>query len=97
MKTKSQRKQGVVLRNTKRNMQMIGNMRILKMNKLLTAALILISSNCFAYDDSNDLMSRVEEQNRQQELERRIDNMEQQKRFDDSMKQFDDITTKGWR
>ena len=69
----------------------------MSMNKLITAALILISSNCFSYDYNDDLMSRVEEQNRQHELERRIDNIEQQKRFDDSMKQLDDVTTKGWQ
>lgn len=67
----------------------------MKLNKLITAVLILISSNCFAYEDSYDLMNRVEEQNKQIELERRIDNMEQQKQFDDSMRQLDSINKAG--
>lgn len=65
------------------------------MNKLLIA-LMLFSANSFASYDS-DIIDNMEQQNKQIEIERRIDNMEQEKRFNDAMNQLDDITTKGYQ
>lgn len=63
------------------------------MNKLLIA-LMLFSANSFASYDS-DIIDNMNQINKQIEMERRIDNMEKEKRFNDAMNQLDDITTKG--
>ena len=67
----------------------------MNMNKLLIA-LMLFSANSFASYDV-DRIDQMEQQNKQIEIERRIDNMEQEKRFNDAMNQLDDITTKGYQ
>lgn len=70
-------------------------MGIMNMNKFLIA-LMLFSANSFASYDA-DRIDQMEQQNKQIEIERRIDNMEQDKRFNDAMNQLDDITTKGYQ
>ena len=57
---------------------------------------MLFSANSFASYDV-DRIDQMEQQNKQIEIERRIDNMQQEKRFNDAMNQLDDITTKGYQ
>lgn len=57
---------------------------------------MLVSANSFASYDS-DIIDNMNQINKQIEMERRIDNMEQEKRFNDAMNQLDDITTKGYQ
>lgn len=59
--------------------------------KTLSILLILLSTNCFAYDYEIDVMTDMEQQNRQREIERRIETLEQQKRFDEADKQYENI------
>lgn len=65
------------------------------MNKLLIA-MMLFSTNSFASYDS-DIIDNMNQINKQIEMERRIDNMEQEKRFNDAMNQLDDITKKTYQ
>jgi len=57
--------------------------------KYILAFTILFSSNCFA--DSVDIFEQAEQENRQIQIERRIDNLEQQKSFDDLSRQMDNM------
>lgn len=58
--------------------------------------MMLFSTNSFASYDS-DIIDNMNQINKQIEMERRIDNMEQEKRFNDAMNQLDDITKKTYQ
>jgi len=62
------------------------------MNKLITATLILISSNCFA-DLQYDL-DKMEQERRLYQLENQIDDIQRKQSNDDAYKFYDDIQEK---
>lgn len=57
--------------------------------KTVIALLILFTSTSFA--DGYDIIDRAEQNNKQIELEKRIDNIEQQHNFDDYSRQMQEI------
>lgn len=57
--------------------------------KYILLLTILFSSNCFA--DAIDIIEQSEQESRQMQIERRIDNLEQQKSFDDLSRQMDNM------